>query len=37
VTQILTIDKSLLIEKVGAIADKKMSLVEKGLRQVLYL
>ena len=37
VTQIFTIDKRLLVEYVGAVSERKMEQVEKGLRLVLSL
>ncbi len=37
VTQIATLDKSLLTERLGQITDDLMFLVEEGIRQVLYL
>ena len=37
VTQILTIDKSELLEYVGTLSERKMELIEKGLRLVLSL
>jgi mRNA interferase MazF len=37
VTQIVTLAKSLLTEKVGQIDDTLIFLVEEGIRQVLYL
>ena len=37
ITQIATLDKSLLTERLGQITDDLMFLVEEGIRQVLYL
>lgn len=37
VTQIATLDKSLLTERLGQIPDDLMFLVEEGIRRVLYL
>ncbi len=37
VTQILTIDKRLLLEYVGIVSERKIEQVEKGLRLVLSL